>query len=156
MPRLPADPERPVPPPVVYHGTTADFSVFATAPDQVANAAAFFTVDYTVAEQFAITSWEGGDDADALPRIMCCELDVHHPLIVAAREGMVDGLHNTEAMRALMQRARDAGFDSVCLRSVPEFPGLPEADQWAVFDPAQIQILRVDIAPGLAFLATPR
>ena len=154
---LSSDSEAPLPPPLLYHGTSEDFSVFAADPGRVANAAAFFTVDYSVAEQFAITAWESAGDADDVPRVLCCALVVTRPLVVDASEGMVGGLHNTAAMRALIKRARDGGFDSVYLRSVPEFPGLPEADQWAVFDPAQIQILHVDIVPGYANLsAMPR
>lgn len=140
---------------IVYHGTMMDFEVFETGHDGTHEGAAFFTEDPAIAMQFAVTAWESAGDDDSKPWLMSCQLRVTNPLVVDASEGMEGTLHNFAAMRALVQRARDAGHDGLHLLSVPEFEGLPRADQWAVFDPDQIVLVKREIVPGFVDAAAP-
>jgi hypothetical protein len=125
----------------LFHGSPFEIDRFRTGIRETTEGAAFFTADPDVAAQFATTALECGanDDEFAAEIIYPVFLSIQNPLVIAASEVMSENGHSFDAMKKAVARAKKSGHDGLRILQVPEFDGLPAADQWAAFSPSQIK-----------------
>lgn len=114
---------------VVYHGTQAEFSTFATERNKVAGEAGiFFTPDPMVASAYA--GYDENFPAPTIGQVMPVYLRVQNPLVVDFRGGKYG------RSDAIAKAIRD-GHDGLLLKNHYDARGVQ--DQWVVFRPEQIK-----------------